>query len=325
MPSPEPMAEASAAPPVAPGPEPGPEPTPPLGSLRGGVIFVVVVVFALLAGYLFGSGAGHHHGGGAADPSATAGGHQHGAPPASGTPAAAAGPGAGGLSATAEGYTLAVDPTVYPLGSATPVRFTIRGPDGAFVTRYETVHDKRLHLIVARADLSGYRHLHPELGADGVWSIPLTLDAPGTWRMYADFTTTDASGRRIAATLGATLDVAGQYVPAALPAPATATTVDGLTVTLDGAPRAGTSSPVLLRVARAGQPVTDLDRYLGAPGHLVVLRAADGGYLHVHPDEKLVDGAVRFWVSPPGPGRYRAYFDFSVGGVVRTAEFTLQV
>ncbi len=78
-----------------------------------------------------------------------------------------------------------------------------------------------------------------------------------------------------------------------------------------------------LRVARGGTAVTTLDRYLGAFGHLVVLRESDLSYLHVHPDEQIVDGGVRFWVSAPGPGRYRAYFDFSVGGVVRTAEFTI--
>ena len=33
-----------------------------------------------------------------------------------------------------------------------------------------------------------------------------------------------------------------------------------------------------------GEPVTDLQPYLGAYGHLVALRDGDLAYLHVHPD-----------------------------------------
>jgi hypothetical protein len=58
---------------------------------------------------------------------------------------------------------------------ASPLRFQVLGPDGAPVLRYQTVHDRPLHLIVVRADLTGYQHLHPGLGADGTWSVPLTL------------------------------------------------------------------------------------------------------------------------------------------------------
>ena len=39
-----------------------------------------------------------------------------------------------------------------------------------------------------------------------------------------------------------------------------------------------------LTVTKDGQPVTDLQPYLGAYGHLVALRAGDLAYLHVHPE-----------------------------------------
>ena len=57
----------------------------------------------------------------------------------------------------------------------------------------------------------------------------------------------------------------------------------------------------------------------------VVLREGDLGYVHVHPEPQLSNGAVKFWLSAPSPGTYRMYFDFSVGGKVSTAEFTLKV
>ncbi|MCW3845306.1 hypothetical protein ONA70_35115, partial [Micromonospora yasonensis] len=63
----------------------------------------------------------------------------------------------------------------------------------------------------------------------------------------------------------------------------------------------------------------------GAYGHVVVLREGDLGYVHVHPEERLLGGAVKFWLSATSPGQYRMFFDFQVGGRVRTAEFTLVV
>jgi hypothetical protein len=49
------------------------------------------------------------------------------------------------------------------------------------------------------------------------------------------------------------------------------------------------------------------------------------GYVHVHPEPQLVEGAVKFWLAAPGPGRYRMFFDFQVAGKVHTAAFTAVV
>ena len=85
---------------------------------------------------------------------------------------------------------------------------------------------------------------------------------------------------------------------------------------------AGTESELTLTVKRDGQPVTDLEPYLGALGHLVAIRDGDLAYLHVHPlDEAVGAGGpeVRFAVEVPTTGRYALFLDFSHGGVVRTA------
>ena len=37
-------------------------------------------------------------------------------------------------------------------------------PDGQPVRDYEVEHEKRMHLIVVRRDLTGFQHLHPRLG-----------------------------------------------------------------------------------------------------------------------------------------------------------------
>ncbi|MET8365238.1 hypothetical protein ABZU53_16910 [Micromonospora sp. NPDC005194] len=226
----------------------------------------------------------------------------------------------GGLLVSDRGYTLV--PVAAPAGE---FAFRIGGPDGRPVTGYDVAHDKRMHLIVARRDLSGFRHVHPDLAPDGTWRVDTPLDGPGQWRAFADFTPTGGE----ALTLGVDVTVPGELTERPLPAPATSTTVDGYTVTLAGVPQPGRTSSLTLSVSRDGRPVTDLEPYLGAYGHLVALRRGDLAYLHVHPDGTPGDGRTRpgpevtFLAEVPSAGSYRLYLDFRHGGRVHTAEFTV--
>ncbi|MEU5670402.1 hypothetical protein ABZ749_08520 [Micromonospora sp. NPDC047753] len=226
----------------------------------------------------------------------------------------------GGLLVSERGYTL--EPADAPAGE---FAFRIAGPDGRPVTRYDVAHDKQMHLIVARRDLSGFRHVHPERAADGTWRVDTPLAGPGQWRAFADFAPT--GGEPL--TLGVDVTVPGELTERPLPAPTASTTVDGYTVTLTGAPQPGRTSSLTLTVSRDGQPVTDLEPYLGAYGHLVALRRGDLAYLHVHPDGAPGDGrtrpgpAVTFLAEVPSVGSYRLYLDFQHGGRVHTAEFTV--
>ncbi|MFE3205141.1 hypothetical protein [Embleya sp. NPDC059237] len=278
-------------------------------------------------------GIGHAVGPVGSDPAPAHGGHggtqagpSGGARSPGAAPAAAEMP--GGLQVSERGYTLVAATEPLPAGTATDFRFRVLGPDGQPWTRYDRAHDKDLHLIVARRDLSGFQHVHPVLGADGTWSVPLTFANAGTYRMFADFTPTGDPGGTL--TLGADVVVAGDYAPAALPAPSRTAVVDGYTVTLAG-DLTTTSAPLTLNVSKDGRPVTDLQPYLGAYGHLVALRQGDLAYLHVHPQGAPGDGktpagpGIGFHAQAPSAGNYRLYLDFQHEGRVRTAEFTVTV
>ena len=273
---------------------------------------------------------------GSATPAAT--GSQHAAASHADTEVAAAGGGGpevatadgaaadavGGLMVSERGFTLELAENRPPAGDATPVAFRIRGADGDPVTAYDRTHDEDLHFIAVRRDMTGFQHVHPELAGDGTWSTPLDLTA-GDWRVFADFTPS-STGEKL--TLGADVAVAGEYTPQPLPGASTEASVDGYAVTLDGDLVAGQESELTLSVSRDGQPVTDLQPYLAAYGHLVVLRDGDLAYLHVHPAGEPGDGATRpgpditFYATAPSAGDYRLFLDFQHDGVVRTAEFT---
>ncbi|MFE2041352.1 hypothetical protein ACFXAZ_10545 [Streptomyces sp. NPDC059477] len=230
----------------------------------------------------------------------------------------------GGLSVSEGGYTLQFDSTILSTGVQT-VTFRVIGPDGQPVTEFTPEHEKELHLIAVRRDTAGFQHVHPVMDRKGTWSVELALE-PGDWRFFADI---HPAGHDGAMTLGIDASVAGQYDPRPLPGETRTAHVGAYTVTLDGELTPGEASDLTLTVSRDGRPVTDLQPYLGAYGHLVALRVGDLGYLHVHPEGAPDDGTtepgpeITFMATAPSGGTYRLYLDFRHADGVRTAEFTV--
>ncbi|WP_371668358.1 hypothetical protein OG985_12275 [Streptomyces sp. NBC_00289] len=239
----------------------------------------------------------------------------------------ASAPAVGGLRASEGGYTLDLETTRVAAGRRTDLRFTVRDGDGRALTAYQREHDKELHLVLASRDLTTYRHLHPARAADGTWSTPVDLPRAGGYRVFADFTPARKGAENL--TLGTDLAVSGPYAPKGLPTSGVTAEVDGYQVELAGELRPGAAGELKLTVSRDGEPVTDLQPYLGAYGHLVALRAGDLAYLHVHPHGEPGDGAtepgpdISFTATAPSSGTYRLFLDFRHEGRVHTAAFTV--
>ena len=232
--------------------------------------------------------------------------------------------GPGGLLVSEHGYTLNLDSTIFEAGTR-KVTFQVTGPDGQPVTEFEPTHEKKLHLIAVRRDTTGFQHVHPVMDKKGTWRAELEL-TPGDWRFFADFHPT---GHDETMTLGIDTAVAGGYDPKPLPKPNRTAQTGDYTVTLDGDMVPGEAGELTLTVSRDGKPVTDLQPYLAAYGHLVALRVGDLGYLHVHPEGEPGDGTtepgpdVTFVATAPSAGAYRLFLDFQHEGTVHTVEFTV--
>ena len=95
-------------------------------------------------------------------------------------------------------------------------------------------------------------------------------------------------------------------------------------VTLIGAPSTQPETELAFTVARNGEPVEDLEPYLGAGGHLVAIRGGDLAYTHLHAEALTGDATLRFTGGLPGAGSYRMFLQFRHGGEVRTAAITVQ-
>lgn len=237
-------------------------------------------------------------------------------------------PAASGLEMTAESMLMSVLTDSAPAGVPQTFAFKILQYDGTPLMKYQPQHDKLLHMIVARRDLSNFQHVHPNLGPDGVWRVPLTFAEAGEYKVFADFKPLWGVHNSVVA---ADVSVSGDYRPRALPAPSTTATVDGYTVDVKGTLTPGKQGKLTVSVAKNGKPVTDLEPYLAAYGHMVVLRNGDMAYLHVHPEGMPGDGKTKsgpeivFYATAPTFGSYRMFLDFQHQGKVRTAEFTVNV
>ncbi|MEN5073643.1 heavy-metal-associated domain-containing protein [Isoptericola cucumis] len=233
-----------------------------------------------------------------------------------------------GLAIAQDGFLLTPVRSPGAVGEAGDLSFQVQDAAGEPVVDYRTAHDKDLHLIVVRADGSGYRHVHPRLDpSTGTWSIPWRWAEAGTYRVFVDFVPATGDDEKNV-TLSRTVQVAGDVAPTT-PEPTATDEVDGFTVDVSGELTAGSTSELTVSVRRDGEPVTTLEPYLGAFGHLVALREGDLAYLHVHaagdePAEGDTAGPeIGFAATAPTPGRYLLYLDFQVDGKVRTAELVL--
>jgi hypothetical protein len=223
-----------------------------------------------------------------------------------------------GLAVANDGLRVVVDDPELRRARQERLRYRIVGDDGATVRDFDVEHEKRMHLILARRDLTGFQHLHPEQDEDGTWSTKARLDDAGSYRLFADFSHEGENQ-----TLAADLRVDGDADLRALPAPQPAAKSDGgYDVRLDaGDAHPGEEADLRFTISKDGVPV-DTEPYLGAGGHLVALREGDMAFLHVHP---TADDSVRFAATFPTEGRYRLFLQFKHEGRVQTVAFTQEV
>lgn len=226
-----------------------------------------------------------------------------------------------GLGVSEEGLRLAVTDMELVRDRVERLRYRIVDEDGRTVRDFDVEHEKRMHLILARRDLTGFQHLHPTQRPDGSWATRVRLPRAGSYKLFADFT---REGE--AFTPAADLRVDGNADLRDLPRPrAVADAGAGRRVRVEvDETRAGRPAELGFTVRRGGRTV-QVEPYLGADGHLVALREGDMAYLHVHPSEHGDGDSISFEATFPSPGRYRLFLQFKERGRVRTAAFTHEV
>jgi hypothetical protein len=230
-------------------------------------------------------------------------------------------------------------PAAVKAGVPVTLYLTVRHPGtNALITGYEVVHEKRYHLFVVSRDMEFFEHIHPEQLPDGRWMIQVTLPKPGDYRILSDFLPSGGSPQFVGRTLE-TVDFTGDLesqTPRLTPDIDVAKTVGSVTAHLEFEPSTLVEGQFghlafTLTDAKTGRPVTDLQPYLGAFGHALILSEDMRDYVHSHPFEdidasKAFGGpTVTFEGYMPKAGRYRAWSQFQRNGEVITIPFTVNV
>jgi hypothetical protein len=233
-------------------------------------------------------------------------------------------------------------------GERVRLNFVVSHPEtGARVRDYVLNHERLFHLFIVSADMNEYQHIHPQLDADGSFKVETTLPRAGLYKLHSDFFPTGGTLQ----VLHRELATAGYRAPsrtttttsvrAALVADTSFTKIiDGMKISLDWSgselvPGMFVRLKYNLADARTGAPIRDLEPYLGAWGHTLILNADQTDYLHSHPTETLPEGVARetlrggpeveFGAMFPEAGLYRIWTQFQRGGRVSTVSFTIRV
>jgi uncharacterized membrane protein len=202
------------------------------------------------------------------------------------------------------------------------------------------VHEHLLHLIVVSQDLSFFDHIHPLIQPDGSLSITYSFPRPGRFLLFADITPRGQRGQvfRFPVTVGKSAGEQGPSHANLIPSPTLYKPLEAdptITAELIPQPRtisAGIHSDLLFRLCQNGQPISDLEPYLGAMGHCVIISQDTNTYLHCHPEQvfnptKDSRGGpfVAFHTLFPTPGRYKIWAQFQRHGRILIADFVVDV
>lgn len=239
------------------------------------------------------------------------------------------------------GLDLRTSPGAVEPGVPFTMRLMVRHPaTGKPVRKFETVHEKQFHLFVISQDLSAFQHIHPELDADGAWQIEVTVPKAGYYKVLSDFVPTGGSPQFLGRTL-VTSGFDGDLLSQAAQLTADASevkTVDTITANLALDPEkllAGQYGHLMFTFtdAETGEPVRDLQPYLGAFGHTLILSEDMLDVVHSHPSPGPDNDISRGFGGPrvmfegylPRPGLYRAWTQLLRDGQLSTFSYTFRV
>ncbi len=250
---------------------------------------------------------------------------------------------AAGTDYTGKRYTVSVNPLAASAKKDTPVTIAIYDADtGNQVTNFSRTHEELMHLIVVDSSLAYYNHIHPTL-ANGVFGINLNFPSDGVYRLYMEFFPTGGTEQHFAVTMPVGNNP--QAAPSVQRVDTNNTkTADALRVT--ATPTSGNSFSIAdfqsskqvlnFHITESdGSPVKNIEPYLGAFGHLVMIKQDTYQYVHVHPlpsnDVSFAGPDIQFAplafanFKPLEPGIYRAFAQFKRNGKIMTVDFTWEL
>lgn len=212
-------------------------------------------------------------------------------------------------------------------GRAEPLTISIHDERHQPLERFRISHEKLMHLIIVKKDLSFFDHLHPDFKGSGKFTTNVQFPSAGEYKLIAEFLPEGG----VSTVETQWVCVNGEPVPEAelLPDNSLTRIENGLEITLSIdtlRSQAHAQLTFTFRDSTTKKPVIDLQPYLGAVGHVVVMSANASEYLHNHPlDEKVTGPVAIFGTSFPSSGIYKLWGQFKRNNKLVTVSFTIEV
>lgn len=177
-----------------------------------------------------------------------------------------------------------VTPSTIVSGQPVKLFFKVRNPKGETFSDLELLHEKPMHLYVVSEDLTQFYHQHPVKNAEGVFEDSFTFPNGGKYKIYVDMKPKNAAKLVESYDIQVSGDV--RQSVEIKPDEKFEKTVEGLRVTMkpDGELIANKELMLTFQVFDAAdkKPVTDLQDYLGAKAHFVVISKDLKDFVHIH-------------------------------------------
>ncbi|MCM3600497.1 hypothetical protein M3175_07130 [Robertmurraya korlensis] len=193
---------------------------------------------------------------------------------------------------------------------------TLTDNEGNPVSDLEINHEKYMHVIVVNEHLDTYQHIHPnEVGA-GNYEVAVELENDN-YRVFVDIKPKDLSYtvQPMSIVVGEVTDTHGHGLQ---PDNDFTQEMDGKKVTLQMSSQTAGEAVTLNFELDA----TELEPYLGAMGHVVILDEHGEKYLHVHPEDTT---KPVFGTQFDQPGIYKIWAEFKQDGKVRVFPFVVEI
>lgn len=209
----------------------------------------------------------------------------------------------------------------------TTLTIQITDHDGQPINDFDMNHEKLLHLIMVNQDLSYFNHIHPQFIGDGKFTINTTFPVGGEYKLFADFIPTGGSSTTISERIHVDGKEPLQVTISADKKLVTDVNDKEIELSLSSTkPNEDVTLTYNIVDAKTKKGIDNLEPYLGAVGHVVILTADAEQYLHVHPlDEKSSGPVAEFATSFPTSGTYKLWGQFQQDGEVFTVPFVVDV
>ncbi len=206
------------------------------------------------------------------------------------------------LLGTSEGLRLSTKTAAWRAGER--VAFAVTSP----FTILERVHEKEMHVLVISDDLAEFSHIHPDPVTRQLFALSHVFPQAGSYWIFVDHTPPGQT--QTIARFRVTVE-GPPHAPSALrETGGREVTVAGIRATLStqGPLQAGydISFRFTLADSSSGNAISDLEPYLGAWGHILLVRKEGDEVIHAHPLEANPTVAAQAgpWVhshAMPGP------------------------